>query len=236
MGVRADATSTPDLQRSLGARRSRAARWCRTSRAGSPAERAGLRAYDVIVDVEGRDVAQQRGADSRDLGAPARHGGAARRRARRPRQLTVTVKLAERPGARRRRRRRSRSTADAPRAAGAGAGAAARPDRARARSRRRRRGSSCPETVAGRASSRASSRLSAAFDAAIQRGFVHPGNQPQAGRVGRRLPAHRRPRRTPGDVLAALLLRSRRSSSAAASSRSRRVRIDPRRSSRHPNR
>ena len=64
----------------------RAARWCRTSRAGSPAERAGLRAYDVILDVDGRDDRHQRGADPRHLGAPARHGGAARRGARRPRQ------------------------------------------------------------------------------------------------------------------------------------------------------
>ena len=63
---------------------------------GSPAERAGLRTYDVILDVEGRDVGTNeeliRDISARQPGTTARLGVM-----RDARRLTLNVKLAERP-------------------------------------------------------------------------------------------------------------------------------------------
>ena len=47
---------TPALQRALGLQVARGA-LVQDVTADSPAERAGLRVYDVIVDVDGRDIA-----------------------------------------------------------------------------------------------------------------------------------------------------------------------------------
>jgi serine protease Do len=63
---------------------------------GSPAERAGLHTYDVILDVEGRDIGTNeeliREISARQPGTTARLGVM-----RDARRLTLHVKLAERP-------------------------------------------------------------------------------------------------------------------------------------------
>jgi serine protease Do len=86
---------TPALQRSLSLGTSRGA-LVEDVTAGSPAERAGVRAYDVIVDVEGRDIGSNeeliRDISGRQPGSVARLGVL-----RDIRRLTVPVKLAERP-------------------------------------------------------------------------------------------------------------------------------------------
>ena len=53
--------------------------------AGIAGDRAGLRAYDVIVALDDRSVVERRRADSRDRGARAGNGRAPARPARRPR-------------------------------------------------------------------------------------------------------------------------------------------------------
>ena len=72
---------TPALQRSLSLGTSRGA-LVQDVTAGSPAERAGVRAYDVIVDVEGRDIGSNeeliRDISARQPGTVARLGVAAR--------------------------------------------------------------------------------------------------------------------------------------------------------------
>jgi serine protease Do len=87
---------TPALQRSLALGASRGA-LVQDVTAGSPAERAGLHVYDVILDVEGRDVATNeeliRNISARQPGTVARLGVV-----RDSRHLTLPVKLAERPG------------------------------------------------------------------------------------------------------------------------------------------
>jgi serine protease Do len=86
---------TPALQRSLSLGTSRGA-LVQDVTGGSPAERAGVRAYDVIVDVEGRDIVSNeeliRDISARQPGSVARLG--VQRDARR---VTIPVKLAERP-------------------------------------------------------------------------------------------------------------------------------------------
>jgi serine protease Do len=86
---------TPALQRSLALGASRGALVQDVS-AGSPAERAGLHVYDVILDVEGHDVATNeeliRNISARQPGTVARLGVV-----RDSRHLTLPVKLAERP-------------------------------------------------------------------------------------------------------------------------------------------
>jgi serine protease Do len=86
---------TPALQRSLSLGTSRGA-LVQDVTSGSPAERAGLRAYDVIVDVEGRDIGSNeeliRDISGRQPGSVARLGVL-----RDIRRLTLPVKLAERP-------------------------------------------------------------------------------------------------------------------------------------------
>jgi serine protease Do len=86
---------TPALQRSLSLGTSRGA-LVQDVTAGSPAERAGVRAYDVVVDVEGRDIGSNeeliRDISGRQPGSVARLGVL-----RDIRRLTLPVKLAERP-------------------------------------------------------------------------------------------------------------------------------------------
>jgi serine protease Do len=86
---------TPPLQRSLNLSASRGA-LVQDVTNGSPAERAGLHTYDVILDVEGRDVASNeeliREISARQPGTTARLGVM-----RDAHRLTVNVKLAERP-------------------------------------------------------------------------------------------------------------------------------------------
>ena len=87
---------TPALQRTLSLGASRGA-LVQDVTAGSPAERAGLHVYDIILDVEGRDVATNeeliRNISARQPGTVARLGIV-----RDARRLTLPVKLAERPG------------------------------------------------------------------------------------------------------------------------------------------
>jgi serine protease Do len=86
---------TPALQRSLSLGTSRGA-LVQDVTGGSPAERAGMRAYDVIVEVEGRDISSNeeliRDISARQPGTVARLGVL-----RESRRLTIPVKLAERP-------------------------------------------------------------------------------------------------------------------------------------------
>ncbi len=86
---------TPALQRSLNLGASRGA-LVQDVTGGSPAERAGLRAYDVILEVEGHDVATNeeliRDISARQPGSVARLGVV-----RDGRRMILPVKLAERP-------------------------------------------------------------------------------------------------------------------------------------------
>jgi serine protease Do len=86
---------TPPLQRSLSLGTSRGA-LVQDVTTGSPAERAGVRVYDVIVDVEGRDIGSNeeliRDISARQPGTVARLGVM-----RDTRRVTLPVKLAERP-------------------------------------------------------------------------------------------------------------------------------------------
>jgi serine protease Do len=86
---------TPALQRSLSLGASRGA-LVQDVTAGSPAERAGLHVYDVILDVEGLDIATNeeliRNISARQPGTVARLGVV-----RDARHFTLPVKLAERP-------------------------------------------------------------------------------------------------------------------------------------------
>ena len=86
---------TPALQRSLGLGTSRGA-LVQDVTGGSPAERAGVRAYDVILDVAGHDIGTNeeliRDISARQPGSVARLGVM-----RDTRRLTLAVKLAERP-------------------------------------------------------------------------------------------------------------------------------------------
>lgn len=86
---------TPPLQRSLGLSAAHGA-LVQDVTPGSPAERAGLRIYDVILDVEGRDVG---GNEDLIRDISARHPGTVARLGvvRDARRLTLAVKLAERP-------------------------------------------------------------------------------------------------------------------------------------------
>jgi len=86
---------TPALQHSLSLSASHGA-LVQDVTNGSPAERAGLHTYDVILDVEGRDIASNeeliREISARQPGTTARLGVM-----RDARRLTLNVKLAERP-------------------------------------------------------------------------------------------------------------------------------------------
>jgi serine protease Do len=86
---------TPALQRSLNLSASHGA-LVQDVTNGSPAERAGLHTYDVILDVEGRDIGTNeeliREISTRQPGTTARLGVL-----RDARHLTLHVKLAERP-------------------------------------------------------------------------------------------------------------------------------------------
>jgi serine protease Do len=86
---------TPALQRSLGLTVSHGA-MVQDVNAASPAERAGLRPYDVIVDVDGRQVVTNeeliRDVSARQPGTVVRLGVL-----RDGRRQNVSVKLAERP-------------------------------------------------------------------------------------------------------------------------------------------
>jgi serine protease Do len=86
---------TPALRRSLNLNVSEGA-LVQDLRSGSPAERAGLKAYDVIVGVDGRDVA---GNDDLIRTVSARQPGTVARLdvVRDNRRVSVPVKLAERP-------------------------------------------------------------------------------------------------------------------------------------------
>jgi serine protease Do len=86
---------TPALQRSLSLAVSRGA-LVQDVTTGSPADRAGLRAYDVILEVEGRDI-EGNEALIRDISA-RQPGTVARLEVMRDtRRMTLPVKLAERP-------------------------------------------------------------------------------------------------------------------------------------------
>ncbi len=86
---------TPALQRALELDVAKGA-MVQDVTAGSPAERAGLRPYDIVVDVEGRQVVNNEEL-IRDISA-RQPGSAARLEVLRDgRRQTVTVKLAERP-------------------------------------------------------------------------------------------------------------------------------------------
>src|SRR3954451_3352295 len=86
---------TPALQRSLALGASRGA-LVQDVTAGSPAERAGLHVYDIILDVEGRDIATNeeliRNISARQPGTVARLGVV-----RDARRFSLPVKLGERP-------------------------------------------------------------------------------------------------------------------------------------------
>ena len=86
---------TPALQRSLNLSASHGA-LVQDVTPGSPAERAGLHTYDVILDVEGRDVS---GNEDLIRDISARHPGTVARLnvMRDARKMMVAVKLAERP-------------------------------------------------------------------------------------------------------------------------------------------
>jgi serine protease Do len=86
---------TPSLQRSLNLSASHGA-LVQDVTPGSPAERAGLHTYDVILDVEGRDVG---GNEDLIRDISARHPGTVARLGvmRDARKMLVAVKLAERP-------------------------------------------------------------------------------------------------------------------------------------------
>ena len=87
---------TPALQRSLGLSATHGV-LVQDVTNGSPAARAGLHPYDVILEVEGRDIDGNedliRDISARQPGTTARLGVM-----RDARRLTVQVKLAERPG------------------------------------------------------------------------------------------------------------------------------------------
>ena len=86
---------TPALQRSLGLAAAHGV-LVQDVTHGSPAERAGLHTYDVILDVEGRDIGSNeeliRDISARQPGTTARLGVM-----RDARRLMLHVKLAERP-------------------------------------------------------------------------------------------------------------------------------------------
>ena len=86
---------TPALQRSLGLSAARGA-LVQDVKNGSPAERAGLHTYDIILDVEGQDIGTNeeliREISARRPGTTARLGIM-----RDTRRMTIPVKLAERP-------------------------------------------------------------------------------------------------------------------------------------------
>jgi serine protease Do len=94
MGVLLADVTVP-LQRALGLQVARGA-LVQDVTAGSPAERSGIRVYDVIVDVEGRDVA---GNDDLIRDISGRQPGSIARVqvVRDGRRLTVPVRLTERP-------------------------------------------------------------------------------------------------------------------------------------------
>jgi serine protease Do len=86
---------TPTLQRALNLSVSRGA-MVQDVTAGSPAERAGLRPYDIVLDVEGRQVLNNEEL-IRDISA-RQPGSVARLEVlREGRRQTLQVKLAERP-------------------------------------------------------------------------------------------------------------------------------------------
>ena len=89
---------TPPLQRALGLDVARGA-MVQDVNPDSPAERAGVRVYDVIVDVEGRDI----GANDdliRDISARQPGSIARVQLVRDGRRLTIPVRLTERPASR----------------------------------------------------------------------------------------------------------------------------------------
>ena len=86
---------TPSLQRALGLDVARGA-MVQDINADSPAERAGLRVYDVIVDVEGRDVSANDDL-IRDISARMPGSIARVQIVRDGRRLTLPIRLTERP-------------------------------------------------------------------------------------------------------------------------------------------
>ena len=86
---------TPSLQRALGLQTSRGALVQDVS-ADSPAERSGIRIYDVIVDVEGRDISSNEEL-IRDISARQPGSVARVQLLRDGRRVTLPVRLTERP-------------------------------------------------------------------------------------------------------------------------------------------
>ena len=189
---------TPALQRSLSLSTARGA-LVQDVTGGSPAERAGLRTYDVIVDVDGRDIGTNeeliRDISARQPGTVARLGVL-----RDARRVTVPVKLAERPSAEDPENPNPIDSRTRPRAPEPA------PDPPLGLTVRELDRSvlgrlEMPESVQGVVVSRVDP-TGAAFSAAAPARLRHHGDQPQAGSHRRRLPAHRVGGRAPGDVLA----------------------------------
>ena len=89
---------TPSFQRALGLDVARGA-MVQDVTPDSPAERAGLRIYDVVVDVEGRDIAANDDL-IRDISARLPGSIARVQIVRDGRRLTIPIRLTERPQAR----------------------------------------------------------------------------------------------------------------------------------------
>lgn len=86
----------PDVQRSLGLPSATGA-LVQDVAPSSPAERAGVRAYDLILGVDGREVRTNDGL-IREIAARAPGSTARLRLLRDNREMAVRIKLAERPG------------------------------------------------------------------------------------------------------------------------------------------
>ena len=200
---------TPALQRALALDVARGA-MVQDINADSPAERAGLRVYDVIVDVEGRDIAANDDL-IRDISGRSRGRSRACRSCATGGGSTVPIRLTERP--------QSRAVEDVtpatpgnrgPRPATARARDAARTDRPRARSVVHGAARSARDSRGGRRHARRSDRRGL-LGAGAARVRDH-GDQPPARALGGRLPAHRGCREARRRAGAALLRSDHRDS------------------------
>ena len=190
---------TPALQRALNLSVAKGAVIQDVS-GGSPAERAGLQAYDVIVEVEGRQVINNEEV-IRDISA--RQPGSVARL-----EIVRDGRHAERAG-QARRASGARANAGRPRGSGAAAASApARADRDAARPDGPRAGSQRGWTagdpgVDWRRGDLSRRSHGSGFPGAAPPRLRHHGDQQAAGRQRRRIPAHRRrgqARRHPGAV------------------------------------
>ena len=168
---------------------------------GSPAERAGLRPYDVIVVLDDQRRAQRRRADPRDLGAGAGLGGAAAPGAGRPR--ADDRRQADRAARARRDRGARPAGVAAARRTQDRCGRPAGAHRARHRPDDRR-----SDGAARRDAGRRHHESRGGEPVVRSRRRARDGparDQSPAGDVGRRIPARGRRRRAPGEVLTLFL-------------------------------